>query len=1066
MGVCRHGPGPAVGGWRALGRLPALLIDLRQLQRQSAAADPALLRRCLSSAPPGLVAAELPVLICGDPQWGESPAAGVLLAWLGQRPRHFCLVPELGQTCLEALQALYGFDEVCVPSLHPPAWPRTRFCAPDGTPSLPPRSPGTRLAYISPMPPQRSGISTYSLALLPHLARHFSIDVVTESAWDGPPPEGVLSVLTPLQFASRAHHYDHVLYHLGNSSAHLEIMRLLGAFPGVVVLHDFFLGHVVCSPESDEWLGGSCLQRLYASHGYQACLAYEASQQCGDDHVIWAYPCNLPLLQQADGVIVHSREALRLAESFYGPTAAEFWTLIPHLKQEVLPEPTDRSDQRARLDLAEDSLVICTFGFLGVAKRSLLLLEAFLASTLASDPRCALVFAGSAGSDQRLLNRMRRAIRRARAEGGLLAEVRITGWIDTADYLGYLAAADLAVQLRSSSRGETSGTVLDCLAGGVPLIVNEHGSLREIPEGCALRLSEACDTTELARALESLARDPERRRRLVERGRREIAERHRPDHCAARYAEALHHAGEQSQRRQQLLTPFRRQLPEDPQQIVKAANTLGLLFPPEPRQRQLFLDVSALAEQDLGSGVQRVVRSICQQLLARPPVGFRVEPVVACSDGLGYRYARHFTTTLVQAAVDELEDGPVAWYPGDVFLGIDLSHHVVVSQRAYYAFLRAQGVEVHFVVHDLLPCFLPECFPPGASERHRAWLDVVLQADGAVCVSRSVMEELKGWRLERQLAAHESPYRLGWFHHGADFQRGTATVPTQEEITAVEALGPWPTLLMVGTVEPRKAYLEVLEAATALWQNGATFNLVIVGREGWTDLPDPDRRTLPATVAAIRRHPLLHQQLFWFDAASDSLLQCLYQRSSGLIGASFGEGFGIPLIEAASFGLPLLLRDLPVFHEVTGGHASFFPSKASRQALSESIARFLEDISGNAAAAHGHRPAPFTPQSWSQSADQLVEAIGLQPGADPAPFVGAPSLASPDATMSSEPPASRPRRRQRWRRRLSTVKERIKRLLRPAHHPTPFSEPVGTASSPECLLPGAEAWLQELRRQR
>jgi hypothetical protein len=219
-------------------------------------------------------------------------------------------------------------------------------------------------------------------------------------------------------------------------------------------------------------------------------------------------------------------------------------------------------------------------------------------------------------------------------------------------------------------------------------------------------------------------------------------------------------------------------------------------------------------------------------------------------------------------------------------------------------------------------------------------------------------------------------------------------------------------------------------------------------------------------VAAIRRHPLLHQQLFWFDAASDSLLQCLYQRSTGLIGASFGEGFGIPLIEAASFGLPLLLRDLPVFHEVTGGHASFFPSKASRQALSESIARFLEDISGNAAAAPGHRPAPFTPQSWSQSADQLVEAIGLQPGADPAPCLGAPSLASPDATMSPEPPAPRPRRRQRWRRRLSTVKERIKRLLRPAHHPTPFSEPVGTASSPECLLPGAEAWLQELRRQR
>jgi glycosyltransferase involved in cell wall biosynthesis len=399
------------------------------------------------------------------------------------------------------------------------------------------------------------------------------------------------------------------------------------------------------------------------------------------------------------------------------------------------------------------------------------------------------------------------------------------------------------------------------------------------------------------------------------------------------------------------------------------------MFPPQPSQRQLFLDVSAMAEHDLGSGVQRVVRAIGEQLLLHPPRGWRVEPVRARRDGLGYLYARRFTAGLLGLESQPLDDGPLLPRQGDLFLGIDLHHDGVLRQAPYLQLLRAQGVAVYFVVHDLLPCQLPECFPPGAAELHAAWLRVVAAGDGAVGVSRSVAEELEAWIADHPPLEGSEHFRIGWFHHGCDFQpQRNSSVPLAE---SKPALAPGLTLLMVGTVEPRKGYLDVIEAASLLWHQGLAFNLVIVGREGWTDLPDSKRRNIPTTVEAIRRHPQLGQRLFWFEAASDEQLDLLYRRADGLIGASYGEGFGIPLIEGASYGLPLLLRDLLVFREVSDGAAMFFPPEANPHQLAEAMANFLTRLADPASARS--RLAPLKPQTWRQSTNQLLQALGVEP---------------------------------------------------------------------------------------
>ena len=132
---------------------------------------------------------------------------------------------------------------------------------------------------------------------------------------------------------------------------------------------------------------------------------------------------------------------------------------------------------------------------------------------------------------------------------------------------------------------------------------------------------------------------------------------------------------------------------------------------------------------------------------------------------------------------------------------------------------------------------------------------------------------------------------------------------------------------MVGTIEPRKGYLEVLKAMQILWEKGISIKLTIVGQEGWKALPDISRQNIPETIILIRflesRFP---NMLTWLDNATDEQLFECYKSSEVLIAASYGEGFGLPLIEARNHGLSIIARDIPIFREVLNNHAQFFSS--------------------------------------------------------------------------------------------------------------------------------------------
>ncbi len=260
-----------------------------------------------------------------------------------------------------------------------------------------------------------------------------------------------------------------------------------------------------------------------------------------------------------------------------------------------------------------------------------------------------------------------------------------------------------------------------------------------------------------------------------------------------------------------------------------------------------------------------------------------------------------------------------------------------------------------------MPIQFPHYFRAGSADEHRRWLSVISQSDGVICVSRTVADQYVDW-LAQSGVLRLRPLAIGWSHNGADLTVSAAHAGlSKASQAALTALGSGPSFLMVGTVEPRKGHAQVLAAFERLWDSGHDLRLVIVGKPGWM---------VDELLEKVRGHRKAGSRLFWLEDVSDADLERMYSACSCLIAASEGEGFGLPLIEAAQHGLPILARDIPVFREIAGAHASFFKGRAP-EALAEAITQWLKLRAQNRQP--GSEGVPWV--TWAQSADRLKTVL-------------------------------------------------------------------------------------------
>lgn len=379
-------------------------------------------------------------------------------------------------------------------------------------------------------------------------------------------------------------------------------------------------------------------------------------------------------------------------------------------------------------------------------------------------------------------------------------------------------------------------------------------------------------------------------------------------------------------------------------------------------EKQLLIDVSVIISNDARTGIQRVVRALLLQLLLYPPAGCRVRPVFATRKH-GYHYAPdHFGLPGVQASsLDGSHAVKVG--AGDMFLGLDLAAHLLPLHRTELAHWKRLGAEIHVIVYDLLPVLHPDWFNPKTTRKFRQWLKTIaIFADGIICNSNTVKAELDGWLCQQySLATAAIPVNI--IPLGADIQSSAPSRGLPENLDQLlSAFASKPTVLMVGTLEPRKGHSQVLIAFEKLWKQGRDINLVIVGKPGWKT---------EALQQRLRSHPQRQARLYWLDNVSDELLELLYTHCTGVIAASEAEGFGLPLIEAMHHNKPVLARDISVFREIGGNSVTYF-SGASTDNFINDMEFWLSNI--------GIRQTRYSALqcTWQDSARELLLNLGME----------------------------------------------------------------------------------------
>ncbi|MGA4555509.1 glycosyltransferase family 4 protein [Methylorubrum aminovorans] len=376
----------------------------------------------------------------------------------------------------------------------------------------------------------------------------------------------------------------------------------------------------------------------------------------------------------------------------------------------------------------------------------------------------------------------------------------------------------------------------------------------------------------------------------------------------------------------------------------------------EPRRRRIFCDVTVISVNDKKSGIERVIREIIGRIVIDCGVEYQVF-LVSIREGEVVFVENNF----FEFFVERNKPGErINACEGDIYLVLDWAPDRFCEAGDWLQEFRRSGGKVCVVVYDLIPLEFPAYFPDWLRHIVSDWIDAILvHADYVACISRTVADTF-AQLAERRMVPRADPITLSWFHLGSN---ASATEPTTDEPSDAAAiltmLEQRPYFIVVGTVEPRKGHQQLLAGFDLLWKRDIDVGLLIVGRQGWM---------VEAVSNAIRDNPEFGKRLLWLTGAGDTFVSALFNKAAALIAPSRAEGFGLPLIEAAEHGLPVIARDIPVFREVAGAHALYFQGETA-STIADAVVACLE------ARADGTMPSSTgMPRiDWAGSARQLID---------------------------------------------------------------------------------------------
>ena len=272
--------------------------------------------------------------------------------------------------------------------------------------------------------------------------------------------------------------------------------------------------------------------------------------------------------------------------------------------------------------------------------------------------------------------------------------------------------------------------------------------------------------------------------------------------------------------------------------------------------------------------------------------------------------------------------------------------------RPSAALAEFSGNRVVAVGYDCIPVVSADLVPVGGASRFASYLGVVKHLRRVAAISSSAADEFQGFVDALPAQGLTGPEVVE-----CQLPAGSGTMAEAR----VGAAGP--TVLVVGSFEPRKNHLAILFAAETLWREGLRFDLVLIGGMGWGD-------AVPRLVSRLRRagRPVIMRH-----RVDDASLRAAYASARFTVFPSLHEGYGLPVVESLAAGVPAITSNFGSMVEIAagGGVVAIDPrddvalTDAMRQLLTDDalIARLRTQIEG--------RPS----RTWSDYADELWSGL-------------------------------------------------------------------------------------------
>lgn len=281
---------------------------------------------------------------------------------------------------------------------------------------------------------------------------------------------------------------------------------------------------------------------------------------------------------------------------------------------------------------------------------------------------------------------------------------------------------------------------------------------------------------------------------------------------------------------------------------------------------------------------------------------------------------------------------------------LNIAQHLFEQRQYFFWLRRRQDVTPVFFVHDLIPLDWPEYFPPGYQDRFERRWQTIQEFAGAIitssaCVRARVEDEYR--RRNRSIVPiHVAPL--------------PPPLGSQEAELAPEMLAV-PYFIIVGTIEPRKNHLLLLNTWRRMAEMGAPPKLLIVGKRGWEN---------EQVLDVLDRSRLVRPHVLELSNLGERALARLIKNARALLLPSFAEGYGLPLVEAQVLGTPVIASDIPVFREV-GRNSAIYRHPLDGPGWREDILRLAAEPTSSVLAKREQSRDPLSTLTWKQYFDEI-----------------------------------------------------------------------------------------------